>query len=66
MVFERLANLFRPRTALELAAAELAEAERSRLAAQSAQEYAASMVAYHATRIERLRTILQMEAGNAA
>lgn len=42
-------------TALELAAEELAEAQRELLRASSAAEYADAMVAYHTARIERLR-----------
>lgn len=44
--------------ARELAARELAEAERQALAAQSAREYYDSMVSYHGSRVERLRRYL--------
>ena len=45
-------------TPAEVAARELANAELEKLAAQSAQEYAASIVAYNTTRIKRLKSIL--------
>lgn len=41
-----------------LAARELDEARRALLEAQSAAEYADSMIAYHSTRVERLTDFL--------
>ena len=55
---KKLKQLFSPPSAKELAARELANAERSLLEAQTAAEYARSMVAYHTERIERLRAYL--------
>lgn len=40
---------------MEVASAELDAAERSKLEAESAREYATSMVTYHEARIRRLR-----------
>ncbi len=42
-------------TPLEMAAKELVEAQRSKLEAESAQDYAEYMVAYNNQRIDRLR-----------
>lgn len=52
-------NMFRAPSALELAAKELAEAQRQLLAALSAKEYATQMSEYHSQRIERLETYLK-------
>jgi hypothetical protein len=49
---------FRRLTPAEKAATELAAAELSRLEAQTAVEYAASVVSYEDTRIKRLRKFL--------
>ena len=51
-------KMFNPLTIQESAQRELQEAERNRLEAQSAQEYAAALVAYHNARITRLKTYL--------
>ena len=56
-----LTALFRPRSAEELAAQELASARRELLAAQSAEEYAHSMAVYHQRRIARLERYLRGE-----
>ena len=56
-----LTALFRPRSAEELAAQELASARRELLAAQSAAEYADAMCVYHEARIERLQRYLKGE-----
>jgi hypothetical protein len=61
MLSEMVKGVFRQKTAIELAAAELAQAERERLQAQSAMEYAQALAAYNATRIERLRAVLAAE-----
>ena len=45
-------------TPAEKASSELADAELSRLEAQTAMEYAASVVSYQDTRIKRLRKFL--------
>ena len=52
-------KLFRMPGAKELAAKELAEAERQKLSAETAKEYATQMVAYHDSRIQRLRAYLR-------
>lgn len=51
--------LFRTPTPLELAAREMAEAERSLLSAHSAREYADAMVQYNQERIFRLRNFIK-------
>jgi hypothetical protein len=58
---EFLKNAMRPKSDLALAVAELEQAKRERLHAQSAQEYAVSMVAYHASRIERLSNYIALQ-----
>lgn len=55
-------RVFRKLTPAELAASELAEAELARLEAQSAQDFATSMVQYHGKRIDRLRAFLVTQA----
>ncbi len=52
-------RLFRKLTPAEVCASELAEAELSKLTAQSEQEYAAAMVSYQEARIKRLRGFLK-------
>lgn len=56
---------FRRLTPLEVAARELAEAELSKLQAQSAAEYAQSVVTYNDARIKRLRKLLADAEGAA-
>ena len=51
-------NPFRRQSPVEVAAAELAEAELNRLRAHTAVEYAMSVVAYEDARIKRLRKFL--------
>jgi len=53
------AVLFRTPTPLELAARELAEAERSLLSAHTAREYADAMVMYNQERIHRLHRYIK-------
>jgi len=50
----------------EMAAKELVEAQRSKLEAESALDYAYSMVDYNNQRIERLRTRLNELQGEQA
>jgi hypothetical protein len=50
--------LFRMKTPLELATAELVEAERSKLASDSAGDYADALSLYNQRRIERLRVYI--------
>ena len=58
-------NIFKKPTPLEVAQRELVEAEHAKLAAQSAAEYAASMVRYNEQRIVRLTTFIERTEGQA-
>lgn len=60
---KRTFNIFRTPTALEIAARELAQAERALLEAETAREYATAMVDYNNERIHRLRRYIK-EAGD--
>lgn len=51
-------STFKPKSALQLAVAELEEAERSRLRHLSAREYANGIVIYHDAQISRLRQFI--------
>lgn len=53
-------NPFRNPSPEELMARELDNARRGLLEAQSARDYATAMVAYHETRIDRLRAQLEV------
>jgi len=53
-----LKRAFRKLTPAEVAAIELADAELAKLQAQTAMEFAASVVDYNSTRIKRLKTFL--------
>jgi hypothetical protein len=55
-------SAFQPPAAEVLAAQEYDEARRALLAAQTAMEYAESMVEYHRKRIERLKETLAGES----
>lgn len=55
-------RVLRRLTPLELATRELAEAELQKLTAQTAQEYAASVVGYNTTRIARLKNFIASQA----
>lgn len=55
----KLLSMFNTPSATQLAARELAQAQRSLLDAQSAYEYAKRMSEYHSDRIRRLTTFLQ-------
>lgn len=57
-MFTYLKSLFRNPTPLELITTELAEAHISKLAAQTAGEYADSVVAYNVARIKRLDALM--------
>jgi hypothetical protein len=48
-------RLFGRLSLLEIASAELAEAERSKMAAHSVQEHATAIISYEAARIKRLK-----------
>lgn len=52
-------SVFRTPTPLEMAAKELADAERALLEASTAREYATAMVDYNNERIYRLRKYLK-------
>lgn len=58
----KLLNPFRTPSPEELIARELDQARRSLLEAQTARDYANAMVAYHDTRIDRLRAQLETMA----
>ena len=53
-------------TPLEMAAKELVEAQRAKLKAESAMEYALSMVDYNDARIKRLRVRMNELQGEQA
>ena len=57
MIIE-LKRLMRKLTPLEVASRELAEAELQSLTAQTAVEYANSIVAYNAARMKRLKAFI--------
>ncbi len=57
-ITQQFKRLTRRLTPAEMAAAELADAELHRLEAQSAVEYASSVVSYEDARIKRLRKFL--------
>ena len=57
-ITQQIKRLTRRLTPAEMAAAELADAELHRLEAQSAVEYASSVVSYEDARIKRLRKFL--------
>ena len=51
---KKLLELFKQPTPLQMVAAELAQAHLSKLEAETAAEYAQSVVSYNLSRIERL------------
>lgn len=53
-MYKQFVNTFRPPSAETLAQRELEDAQRRLLEARSAVEYAASMVTYHESRVNRL------------
>ena len=53
-LIDLLKEPFKKPTPLEMIAAELADAHQSKLEAETAVEYAQSIVSYNVTRIERL------------
>ena len=55
-------NPFRVMSARDQAKIELEQAERQLLDAQSAHEYASTLVLYHTQRINRLRKVLSAQA----
>lgn len=64
--FKRTFDIFRTPTPLELAAKELAEAERALLQAETAREYATAMVEYNDERIQRLRRYIKTSQDDMA
>jgi hypothetical protein len=62
----RIQNPFRTPSEQELIAIELDQARRGLLEAQTGRDYAAAMVIYHETRIDRLRTQLEIMSQEAA
>ncbi len=61
-----LTNILRKPAPATLMATELDDARRALLEAQSARDYATAMVAYHESRIDRLRAMLEIEAHQRA
>lgn len=62
----KLPHWCRPPTPLELAARELIAAERGKLEAESAKEYAEALVTYNAARIRRLKGYINLTTATAA
>lgn len=60
-MFEYLKHFFARPTPLELATAELMEAERAKLTFETAREYAGALVKYNTARIARLRKYINEE-----
>lgn len=58
-MLRELMHVYSPPSPEEMAQEELDQAQRELLKAQSAREYAASMVQYHTQRIERLQAYLR-------
>jgi hypothetical protein len=56
-----LKTIFQKPSPASMAQAELEEAQRSLLAAQTAKDYATNMVLYHETRIHRLNKFLDAQ-----
>ncbi len=54
-LLNELKRLFGRLSLLQIAGAELAEAERSKMAAHSVQEHATAIISYEAARIKRLK-----------
>jgi hypothetical protein len=61
-MINQIKDYFRLPSAKELAAKELAEAQRKLLDALTSQEYAKRMADYHSDRIKRLTTYLKDES----
>lgn len=64
-VWENIMALFRAKTPLELAQAELLEAQRNLLMSMSGKEHAEASSLYHAQRIDRLRAYIKSEMDDA-
>jgi hypothetical protein len=62
----RIQNPFRTPSEQELIAIELDQARRGLLEAQTGRDYANAMVLYHESRIDRLRTKLEILSQEAA
>jgi hypothetical protein len=62
IMIDQIKDYFRLPSAKELAAKELAEAQRKLLDALTSQEYAKRMADYHSDRIKRLTTYLKDES----
>jgi hypothetical protein len=65
-MIEMTKRLLATPTPLEMAARELVQAQRAKLEAESALDYAANMVNYNNDRIERLRVRLDEMKGEIA
>lgn len=66
MIREYLRRCFGALSHAELMQRELDQARRGLLEAQTARDYASAMVIYHETRIDRLRTQLEIMSQEAA
>lgn len=66
LFFEPLKPLFRRKSLLEIASAELGDAELQKLSAQTAQEYAEAAVAYNTARIARLKKFIAAQTKEAS
>jgi len=65
-MIQTIKRLLATPTPLEMAARELVQAQRAKLEAESACEYAASMIQYNDDRIERLQKRLNEMKGEKA
>jgi hypothetical protein len=65
-MIEMVKRLLTTPTPLEMAARELVQAQRAKLEAESAREYAFSMVGYNDARIDRLRKRMSELQGEQA
>jgi predicted Zn-dependent protease len=57
-MWDQIKRVFRRLTPLEMATAELIEAELNKLEAQTAVEYSQAIVSYRTNQIKRLRSIV--------
>jgi hypothetical protein len=62
-MIQTIKQIFRRRTALELAVRELDDAKISKLEAETAREYASSVVAYRDSQIKRLTLYIRENGG---
>lgn len=65
-LMDMLKRVFRQLTPLELIVRELAQAHLAKLEAETAVDYAQSVVSYHKVRIERLNAHMAVYSGKEA